>query len=166
MFKQESPRVLMTWCTDVNNGIPFDFRTIKCVCAESGKPCRDNISWFWLIGLTEISLGSIYTLGTLMTSAAADVFNHNGRKIGRFKPRRFWKHAWINLEFCIMTVLNILSAVQKGLVLMFCWTRDITVWKSAWMTSAQFMEPTSSLALSRRHPCRFSNRYISLPTQR
>ena len=30
------------------------------------------------------------TLGTLMTSAAADVINHNGRKIGRFKPRRFW----------------------------------------------------------------------------
>ena len=53
------------------------------------------------------------------------------------------KHAFINLEFCITTVLNILSAVQKGQVLMFCWTRDITVWKSAWMTSAQLW--------SRRH---------------
>ena len=29
---------------------------------------------------------------------------------------------------------------------MFCRRRDITVWKSAWMTSAQIMEPTSSLA--------------------
>ena len=29
------------------------------------------------------------TLWTLMTSAAADVINHNGRKIGRFKPRWF-----------------------------------------------------------------------------
>ena len=28
-------------------------------------------------------------LGTLMTTAAADVINGNGRKIGRFKPRRF-----------------------------------------------------------------------------
>ena len=41
------------------------------------------------------------TLGTLMTSAAADVINHNGRKIGRFKPRRFCRvnmyiiSAWI-----------------------------------------------------------------------
>ena len=40
------------------------------------------------------------TLGTLMTSAAADVINHNGRKIGRFKPRRFCQvnmhiSAWI-----------------------------------------------------------------------
>ena len=32
----------------------------------------------------------LLTLGTLMTSAAADVINHNGRKVGRFKPRRFW----------------------------------------------------------------------------
>ena len=32
---------------------------------------------------------SIHTLGTLMTSAAADVINHNGRKIARFKPRLF-----------------------------------------------------------------------------
>ena len=31
------------------------------------------------------------TLGTLMTSAAADVISHNGRKIGRFKPRWFCK---------------------------------------------------------------------------
>ena len=29
------------------------------------------------------------TPGTLMTSAADDVINHNGRKIGRFKPIRF-----------------------------------------------------------------------------
>ena len=29
------------------------------------------------------------TPGTLMTSAAADVINHNRRKIGRFKPIRF-----------------------------------------------------------------------------
>ena len=29
------------------------------------------------------------TLGTLMTSAAADVISHNGRKTGRFKARRF-----------------------------------------------------------------------------
>ena len=35
-------------------------------------------------------LTSTYTPGTLMTSAAADVINHNGRKIRRFKPRRFW----------------------------------------------------------------------------
>ena len=33
--------------------------------------------------------GMWFTLGTLMTSAAADVINHNGRKIGRFKPIRF-----------------------------------------------------------------------------
>ena len=32
---------------------------------------------------------NIYTSGTLMTSAAADVINHNGRKIGRFNPLRF-----------------------------------------------------------------------------
>ena len=31
----------------------------------------------------------LYTPGTLMTSAAADVINHNGRKIGRFKHIRF-----------------------------------------------------------------------------
>ena len=33
---------------------------------------------------------STFTSGTLMTSAAADVINHNGRKIGRFKPIRFF----------------------------------------------------------------------------
>ena len=33
--------------------------------------------------------GMWFTLGTTMTSAAADVINHNGRKIGRFKPIRF-----------------------------------------------------------------------------
>ena len=31
----------------------------------------------------------IYIPWTLMASAAADVINHNGRKIGRFKPIRF-----------------------------------------------------------------------------
>ena len=31
---------------DVNNGIPIDFRVIKCVSVESGQPCRDNISWY------------------------------------------------------------------------------------------------------------------------
>ena len=56
LFKREFPRVLMTWrtahanfkyeVTDVNNGIPIDFRAIKCVSVESGQPCRDNISWY------------------------------------------------------------------------------------------------------------------------
>ena len=31
---------------DVNNGIPIDFRAIKCLTVESGQPCRDNISWY------------------------------------------------------------------------------------------------------------------------
>ena len=31
-------------------------------------------------------------------------------------------------------------------MLLFCRRRDKTVWKSAWMTSAQIVEPTSSLA--------------------
>ena len=31
---------------DVNNGIPIDFRAIKCVSVESGQPCRHNISWY------------------------------------------------------------------------------------------------------------------------
>ena len=31
---------------DVNNGIPIDFRAIKCVSMESGQLCRDNISWY------------------------------------------------------------------------------------------------------------------------
>ena len=31
---------------DVNNGIPIDFRAIKCVSVESGQPCRDSISWY------------------------------------------------------------------------------------------------------------------------
>ena len=31
-----------------------------------------------------------YTPGTLMTSATADVINHNGRKSGQFKPIRFF----------------------------------------------------------------------------
>ena len=30
--------------SDVKNGIPIDFRAIKCVSVESGQPCRDNIS--------------------------------------------------------------------------------------------------------------------------
>ena len=31
---------------DVSNGIPIDFRAIKCVSVESGQPNRDNISWY------------------------------------------------------------------------------------------------------------------------
>ena len=47
----------------------------------------DISSYFWF----DVYSGCyIYTLGTLMTSAAADVINHNGRKIGRILPRRFW----------------------------------------------------------------------------
>ena len=38
---------------------------------------------------TTYTIRSNFTLGTLMTSAAADVISHNGRKIGRFKPRWF-----------------------------------------------------------------------------
>ena len=42
-----------------------------------------------------LTLKADIALGTLMTSAAADVINHNGRKIGRFKPCRILigKHA-------------------------------------------------------------------------
>ena len=31
---------------NVNNGIPIDFRAIKCVSVEFGQPRRDNISWY------------------------------------------------------------------------------------------------------------------------
>ena len=42
--------------------------------------------WNLIAGECNITL---FTLGTLMASAAVDVINHNGRKIGRFKLRRF-----------------------------------------------------------------------------
>ena len=29
---------------DLNNGIPIDFRAVKCVSVESDQPCYDNIS--------------------------------------------------------------------------------------------------------------------------
>ena len=43
----------------------------------------------WLVRRANSILAATITLGTLMTSAAADVINHNGRKIGLFKPGRF-----------------------------------------------------------------------------
>ena len=47
-----------------------------------------NIPWYCII--CKLSLyPAMNTLGTLMTSAVTDVINHNGRKIGRFKPRQF-----------------------------------------------------------------------------
>ena len=46
------------------------------------------------------------TLGTLMTSAAADVINHNGRKIGQTVMILLGKHAYFGLNFCINITLN------------------------------------------------------------
>ena len=47
-----------------------------------------------------ISHLNTYTPGTLMTSVADDVINHNGRKIGRFKPRRFY-WVYMHISACI-----------------------------------------------------------------
>ena len=56
LFKREFPRVLHDDVThsscanfkcevaNVNNGIPIDFRAVKCVSVESNQPCCDNIS--------------------------------------------------------------------------------------------------------------------------
>ena len=49
---------------------------------ENDKIAYKNYTW-------KIQTSPIITPGTLMTSAAADVINHNGRKIDRFKPIRF-----------------------------------------------------------------------------
>ena len=78
------------------------------------------------------------------------------------------KNAWISLKICIMIVLNILSAAQKKKVLIFCRWCDITFWKSARMMSAQSWSRDWAdviTGLSRPHPCRFSDGYISLSTK-
>ena len=52
-----------------------------------------TMSISWLNANSLASAASILTSWmkfTLETWAAADVINHNGRKIGRFKHRRFW----------------------------------------------------------------------------
>ena len=90
-----------------------------------------------------------------MTSAAADVIKHNGRKIGRFKPRRFCEvnmhiSAWI---FVWIQFLTLFKLYMKDKCWCFVYNEIKTLWKSARMTSAQAsdgvgstIEPTSSLA--------------------
>ena len=46
------------------------------------------------------------------------------------------KYAYFSLDFCINIVLYWKDLLERR-VLMFCIQRDITLWKSAWMTSAQ-----------------------------
>ena len=80
-----------------------------------------------------------------MTSAAADVINFNGRKIGRFKFNRHdfaGKYAYFGLDLCINVVLNLLWASQERQVLMFFY--NVTLWKSAGMTSAQASDDVGS----------------------
>ena len=51
------------------------------------------------------------TLGTLMTSAAADVINHSGRKDATIL---LGKYAYFGLDFCITIVFNPLWALQES----------------------------------------------------
>ena len=55
LFKREFPRILMTWrvarvqnfnfeIIEVNNGIPIDFRLIKCIFVDNDKQYHGNIS--------------------------------------------------------------------------------------------------------------------------
>ena len=107
------------------------------------------------------------TLGTLMTSAAADVINHNGRKIGRFKPRDFDRKTCLD-QLGILHHNNSyhsFSSTERVSANVLLNTRYNRL-KIGMDDVGSIVEPTSSLALSRRHPCRFSNRYISLSTQR
>ena len=71
------------------------------------------------------------TPGTMMTLAAADVINHNGRKIGRFKPIRFcyarmtsaqsWsrRHHWFEPTSSLPIFKGLYLVIYKTLVLIF-----------------------------------------------
>ena len=75
-----SRRQARDWCTHTETDVGKD-NTQRPKLA-SGKNESRNVN-------TDQLISPYLTLGTLMTSAAADVINHNGRKIGQFKPRRF-----------------------------------------------------------------------------
>ena len=76
-------------CQGCNLVVPFQISTshrVLTVCTFA----HDQLQCSWQCATGNKSLLELmFTPGTLMTSAAADVISHNGRKIGRFKPLRF-----------------------------------------------------------------------------
>ena len=112
------------------------------------------------------NLASWLTLGTLMTSAAADVTKHYGRKIGRFKPRRFYEvnmhiSAWIFVWIQFLTLFK-LYMKDKCWCLVYNeiehfenrhgWRRLKLVMTSAPRLSRRhhWLEPTSSMPIFKR----------------
>ena len=116
--------------------------------------------------ITLRTLLSVYlTLGTLMTSAAADVIKHNGRKISRFKPRRFFE---VNMHisasiFVWIQFLTLFKLYMKNKCWCFVYNeREPFENRHGWrrlklMTSAprlsrrqHWLEPTSSMPIFKR----------------
>ena len=118
----------------VNQSLTHSYQVINShgidFCLPWGRIWTFSMISVFLNYISKLIMAGI-TPGTLMTSAAADVINHNGRKIGHFKPIRFcyarmtsaqsWsrRHHWFEPTSSLPIFNGLYLVICKTLALIF-----------------------------------------------